>query len=590
VRDRALWRIRPYIRPFRKHIVFVVVSAILSISASLMIPLIAKTVIDGPITDGDNGAVVPWFLLAVGLAVFEASLTFTRRIMMARLSTTIEANIRTDLYAHLQKLDIGFHDQWQSGQLLSRATTDLGIIRRFAGFGAIFLVILTAEVLVIFGLLLTLHFWLGLLVVSISVPILTLSRRFERQYFTYVRRIQDLQGDLTTTIEEGARGIRVLKAFGRGPRAFEQFDEQATELFNTHISRIRLHTRFVWLLTAIPDITLAVILLLGALVVGSGGLSVGGLVAMVTYVLILVWPIEALAWILALAEEAETSAGRVWEVFDTEPVIADDENSLHLDVAEGHVRLEGVSFRYPTGDREVLDGVDLVIEPGQTLALVGATGSGKTTIATLLARLYDPTAGRITLDGTDVRDLSVESLRRQIGFAFEEPTLFSASVKENLLMGHPGATDADVDWALDAAQASFVESLPWGLDTRIGEQGLSLSGGQRQRLALARAIISRPRLLILDDPLSALDVHTEAKVEQAIRPVLRECTSLIVVHRASTVALADRVAFLDGGKIVDTGTHHDLLERNAAYKAILSQTPDESGAQGSKATRVGDGA
>ena len=590
MRDRALWRIRPYIRPFRKQIVFVVVSAILSISASLMIPLIAKTVIDGPITDGDGGAVVPWFLLAVGLAVFEASVTFTRRIMMARHSTTIEANIRTDLYAHLQKLDIGFHDQWQSGQLLSRATTDLGIIRRFAGFGAIFLVILTAEVLVIFGLLLTLHFWLGLLVVSISVPILTLSRRFERQYFTYVRRIQDLQGDLTTTIEEGARGIRVLKAFGRGPRAFEQFDEQATELFNTHISRIRLHTRFVWLLTAIPDITLAVILLLGAVVVGSGGLSVGGLVAMVTYVLILVWPIEALAWILALAEEAETSAGRVWEVFDTEPVIADDESSLHLDVAEGHVRLEGVSFRYPTGDREVLDGVDLVIEPGQTLALVGATGSGKTTIATLLARLYDPTAGRITLDGIDIRDLSVESLRRQIGFAFEEPTLFSASVKENLLMGHPGATDADVDWALDAAQASFVESLPWGLDTRIGEQGLSLSGGQRQRLALARAIISRPRLLILDDPLSALDVHTEAKVEQAIRPVLRECTSLIVVHRASTVALADRVAFLDGSKIVDTGTHHDLLERNAAYKAILSQTPDESGAQGSKATRVGDGA
>jgi len=589
VRNRALWRIRPYLRPFTKHIVFVVVSAILSISASLMIPLIAKAVIDGPITDGDRSGILPWFLLASSLAVFEATLTFARRIMMARLSTTIEANIRTDLYAHLQKLDVGFHDQWQSGQLLSRATTDLGIIRRFAGFGAIFLIILTAEVLVIFGLLLTLHFWLGLLVVSISIPILTLSRRFEREYFTYVRRVQDLQGDLTTTIEEGAKGIRVLKAFGRGPHAFERFDEQATELFDTHIGRIRLHTRFVWLLTAIPDITLAVVLLLGAVVVGSGGMSVGGLVAMVTYVLILVWPIEALAWILALAEEAETSAGRVWEVFDTEPVIADDENSVHLGVAEGHVRLEGVSFRYPAGDREVLDGVDLIIEPGETLALVGATGSGKTTIATLLARLYDPTGGRITLDGIDVRDLSVESLRRQIGFAFEEPTLFSASVKENLLMGHPGATEADVEWALDAAQASFVEALPWGLDTRIGEQGLSLSGGQRQRLALARAIISRPRLLILDDPLSALDVHTEAKVELALRPVLRECTSIIVVHRASTVALADRVAFLDGGKIVDTGTHHDLLERNPAYKAILSQEPDEdNGAHGANGMQVGD--
>ena len=548
----------------------------MSISASLMIPLIAKAVIDGPITDGDRSGVLPWFLLAAGLAVFEATLTFARRITMARLSTTIEANIRTDLYAHLQKLDVGFHDQWQSGQLLSRATTDLGIIRRFAGFGAIFLIILTAEVLVIFGLLLTLHFWLGLLVVSISIPILTLSRRFEREYFTYVRRVQDLQGDLTTTIEEGAKGIRVLKAFGRGPHAFERFDVQATELFDTHIGRIRLHTRFVWLLTAIPDITLAVVLLAGAFAVGSGGLSVGGLVAIVTYVLILVWPIEALAWILALAEEAETSAGRVWEVFDTEPVIADDEHAVQLGVGEGHVRLDGVSFRYPAGDRNVLDGVDLMIEPGETLALVGATGSGKTTIATLLARLYDPTEGSITFDGIDLRDLSVESLRRQIGFAFEEPTLFSASVKENLLMGHPGATDVDVEWALAAAQASFVEALPWGLDTRIGEQGLSLSGGQRQRLALARAIISRPRLLILDDPLSALDVHTEAKVEQALRPVLNQCTSIIVVHRASTVALADRVAFLDGGKIVDTGTHHDLLESNPAYKAILSQESDNA--------------
>jgi ATP-binding cassette, subfamily B, bacterial len=571
VRNRALWRLGPYMRPYLKLIVFVVASAIVSISASLMIPLIAKTMIDGPIADGNRGPLFWWFLLATGLAIFEASLTFIRRIALARISTAVEADIRGDLYAHLQRLDVGFHDRWESGQLLSRATTDLSILRRFAGFGAIFLVILTAEVLLIFGLLLSLHLWLGLMVVSISIPILLLTRKFMREYFTYVRRIQDLQGDLTTTIEEGAKGIRVLKAFGRGRHAYDRFNEQSTELYDTHIARIKLHTRFVWLLSAIPDFALAAILLAGAIAVGGGSLTIGGLVAFVTYVLILVWPIEALAWILALGEEAETAAGRVWEVFDTESTIDDRHGALAVDVATGSVRFDAVGFVYPYGERRVLDEVNLSIEPGETVALVGATGSGKTTIATLLARLYDPTEGAITLDGVDIRDLTVESLRRQIGFAFEEATLFSASVRENLLMGAPGATEADVEWALEAAQAGFAATLPWGLDTRIGEQGLTLSGGQRQRLALARAIISKPRLLILDDPLSALDVRTEARVEEALRPVMDQCTSLIVVHRPSSIAVADRVAFLHEGRIVDTGTHAELLARDSRYRSILSQ-------------------
>jgi ATP-binding cassette, subfamily B, bacterial len=571
VRNRALWRLGPYMRPYLKLIVFVVASAIVSISASLMIPLIAKTMIDGPIADGNRGPLFWWFLLATGLAIFEASLTFIRRIALARISTAVEADIRGDLYAHLQRLDVGFHDRWESGQLLSRATTDLSILRRFAGFGAIFLVILTAEVLLIFGLLLSLHLWLGLMVVSISIPILLLTRKFMREYFTYVRRIQDLQGDLTTTIEEGAKGIRVLKAFGRGRHAYDRFNEQSTELYDTHIARIKLHTRFVWLLSAIPDFALAAILLAGAIAVGGGSLTIGGLVAFVTYVLILVWPIEALAWILALGEEAETAAGRVWEVFDTESTIDDRHGALAVDVATGSVRFDAVGFVYPYGERRVLEEVNLSIEPGETVALVGATGSGKTTIATLLARLYDPTEGSITLDGVDIRDLTVESLRRQIGFAFEEATLFSASVRENLLMGAPGATEADVEWALEAAQAGFAATLPWGLDTRIGEQGLTLSGGQRQRLALARAIISKPRLLILDDPLSALDVRTEARVEEALRPVMNQCTSLIVVHRPSSIAVADRVAFLHEGRIVDTGTHAELLARDSRYRSILSQ-------------------
>jgi ATP-binding cassette subfamily B protein len=272
-----------------------------------------------------------------------------------------------------------------------------------------------------------------------------------------------------------------------------------------------------------------------------------------------------------MAQEAETAAGRVWEVFDTPPAIADKPDARVLDLARGEVRFHDVHFAYPGIDRTVLAGVDLTVHRGETLAIVGATGSGKTTLATLLARLHDPSAGALTLDGIDLRDLTVPSLRRQIGFAFEDPTLFSASVRENLLIGKPDGTDDDIAEALRISQATFAYNLPWGLETRIGEQGLSLSGGQRQRLALARSIIGRPRVLVLDDPLSALDVHTEALVERALRPLLADCTAVIVVHRPSTIALADRAALLDGGRIVAVGTHHDLMDADPRYRAILSQ-------------------
>jgi ATP-binding cassette, subfamily B, bacterial len=573
-RSRALWRVRPYLRPYRVQMTIIMVSSILSSAGMVAVPLIVMAVIDGPLADGDEAGIVAWSGLVVVLAVCEVGLGFTRRFLLSVVATGLETQMRDDLYAQLQRLDVGFHDRWQSGQLLSRAMTDLAIIRRFAAFGAVFFVLITVQVAAIFVVLLVLNVWLALITFGAAVPVLVLCHRFERRYYAIVRRIQDQTGDLTTTIEEGARGLRVLKAFGRWQEAFDDYDHQAREIYASQLERIRVHTRFVWVLGVIPNVTLTAVLLAGVLAVGSGTLTLGGLIAFVAYVLMLTFPLEVLAWIMALAGEAETAAVRVYEVFDTEPMIVDRPGAVTLDHIRGEIRFEDVSFAYDGGERTALTGIDLTVLPGETIAIVGATGSGKTTLVTLLTRLYDPTDGRITLDGHDLRDITLNSLRGDVGFAFEEPSLFSASVRENLLMGRPDASEAEVIEALETAQAGFALDLPWGLDTRIGEQGLSLSGGQRQRLALARAIIGRPRVLVLDDPLSAVDVHTEAVAQAALRPVLADCTVFVVVHRPSTVALADRVALLERGRLVAVGTHHDLLETEPRYRSVLSEESD----------------
>jgi ATP-binding cassette, subfamily B, bacterial len=570
-RNRALLRVGPYLRPYRRHLVVIFVSSVLSTAAQVALPLIVKTVIDGPLHNGDRAGIVRWCAVAVGLAGLEIVLAFMRRYLLAIVATELETALRDDLYAHLQRLDVGFHDRWHSGQLLSRATTDLAIVRRFVGFGAVFFVLISVQVSAIFAVLLVLDVPLALLTFAAAIPVVILCRRFERAYYAIVRRIQDQTGDLTTTIEEAAKGIRVLKAFGRGRESFEAYDAQCRQIYDNQLTRIRLHTRFVWVLGVIPNLTLTAVLLAGVLAVGAGSLTLGGLVAFVSYVLMLTFPLEILGWIMALAGEAETAAGRVYEVFDTEPAIADRAGATDLGRVRGEVRFENVGFSYPESDRTALTGVDLVVHPGETIAVVGATGSGKTTLVTLLTRLYDPTEGRITLDGHDLRDLALTNLRGNVGFAFEDPSLFSASVRENLLMGKPDATDDELSRALRIAQADFALDLPWGLETRIGEQGLSLSGGQRQRLALARAVIGRPRVLVLDDPLSALDVHTEALVEDALRPLLVECTVFLVVHRPSTIALADRALLLDRGRVVAVGTHHELMEREPRYRAVLSE-------------------
>lgn len=571
---RSLWRLRGYARPHAAGMIVMTVVALVSQVAPAAIPLIAQRVVDEGIRAGDRGVILPLSLLALALGVLEAATIALRRWLMSHSALGLERDVRRDLYAHLQRLPVGFHDRWQSGQLLSRATADLATIRRFLGFGLIFLVVNSA-MCVIVGVLLFLSYWpLALLVVVSAVPLAWGTLKFERIYAVASRRTQDLNGELATRVEESAGGIRTIKSFGRRRVVLRRYLTEARVLRDAELHKIRVLAYFWALLEGHPQVVLALVVLGGTAAVAGGALTLGGLVAFVSLFLLLQWPIISLGWLVAQAQEAETAAERVYEVLDTPPAILDPPDPRRLATVTGRLRLDRVGFTYPGSDAPVLRDVTLDLRPGETVAIVGATGSGKTTLTALIPRLYDVTAGSITLDGVDVRDLPLAQLRRLVATAFEDPTLFSASARENVTLGRPDATDEEVAEALRVAQAEFVYDLPWGLDTRLGEQGLTLSGGQRQRLALARAVVGRPAVLVLDDPLSALDIHTEALVERALRRVLRDSTALVVAHRASTVLLADRVALLRDGTLVAVGTHAELLAGVPAYRDLLAQESD----------------
>lgn len=571
-----------YARPFAGRLVMVFGVATVALAASVSIPRVIKQAVDlvagihaGTIAPGELHKLWIYGAVLLGLASAEVVLAYIRRNTAARVSLQMETKLRDDFYRHLQSLQISFHDNWQSGQLLSRAIYDINAIRRFVGFGAIFFGLSLIQLAGVFAMLWSLDSQLAVLTFISVSPILWFSYRFGSGYRVVAKRIQDEQGDLSTLIEESASGIRIIKAFGRGALVLGNFSRQASKLRDSNLDAVALR-RTAWSTFGFfANLSLPVILLVGGFAVVSGRLTIGGLVAFMAYLSMLIFPFDILGWILAMGEEARTAADRVFEVLDSKPEIQDRPGARDLPQAQGRVAFEGIWFRYSEESDWILRDVNLEIEPGETLALVGKTGCGKTTLASLLPRLYDVTKGRITLDDNDVRDLTLTSLRSHIGMAFEDPILFSASVTENILMGRPDASDDDLLSALQTAQADFAHELPWGLDTRIGEQGYTLSGGQRQRLALARAVLGAPQVLVLDDPLSAVDVHTEAMIEDALRTVLDGVTALLVVHRPSTLALADRVALLDNGTIVAVGKHHDLMESVPLYRAILSQEAEE---------------
>ncbi len=572
----ALRRYLPYLRPYIGLVAIFALSQLGSLAAAAAIPKVIQYIIDGPIAGHQLGQMVPAASLLVVIGLLEFVFIFLRRNYSGVASLRMETDLRDDFYAHLQNLQVAFHDNWQSGQLLSRAISDIATVRRFVSFGLIWFLQTIVTFAVVLVLMWGLDWQLALVVVVCMLPITYFSNIFHNKYKVIARRQQDQQGDLTTVIEEMATGVRIIKAFGRMKLMQKRFEDQARLLRATNLEGITARAEVWTQLTFLPNLSLVAVLLLGGYNVTQGRLTIGGLVAFMNYVFMLAWPMDAIGWVLAMSEECRTASERLNEVLDSRPEIADRPRARSMEHCRGRVEFRGVGFKYPNSEEWILRHIDLVIDPGETVGLVGRTGSGKTTLAYLLPRLYDVVEGQLLLDGVDVRDLHLRSLRSHIGVAFEEPILFSASVHENLVMGRPVVSDAELKRALDVAQSGFVWDLPWGLETRVGEQGYTLSGGQRQRLALARAVLGRPQVLVLDDPLSSVDVHTEALIEEALARVLEGVTALLVVHRPSTLALADRVALLDQGTIVAVGTHSELMKSNDLYRALLSQEYEDS--------------
>ncbi|MBQ0912266.1 ABC transporter ATP-binding protein [Streptomyces sp. RM99] len=612
---RALLRLWPYVRPVRARLASAAVIAILASCVGLVIPLVLKWMVDGPVADRDPAGVWLGALYLLLLGVAEALLFGLRRWLVARPLSAVEAGMRADLYRHLQRLPVAFHDRWASGQLLSRGTTDLMLLRMFLAFPLTFLLVNGVTILVGVGIMLVQDWTLGLVILGPAIPVMITCGIFEKKYSAVARRAQDQVGDLTTVVEESVLGIRIIKGFGRHRSQARAFHELSHTLRGTELRKARLLASIWAVIVTLPELAIGAALVVGVVQVADGSLSAGTLVAFLSTALALRWPVESIGFLLAMSQEAATATDRYFEVMDAQaeepggsrgsasvsggagrrpaargaaPVGRGAAPSVRASAATpgDGLRFEGVRFRYPDappGSPPLLDRIDLHIRSGESLALVGATGSGKTTLTALVPRLYEVTSGRITLDGRDITTLPREELRALVAVAFEEPTLFSATVGENVLMGAGGAAGAEeLDRALAVAQAGFAHALPQGTGTQVGEQGLSLSGGQRQRLALARAVVGRPRFLVLDDPLSALDVHTEAAVEAALRRVLADTTALIVAHRPSTVLLADRVALLSGGRIAAVGTHHELLRTDAEYARLMSgldghREPGEAG-------------
>lgn len=585
----SLRRVYPYVQGALPLLFIGIFVSLAAVATALTIPFALRWLVDNPLSTGDVAQIVPGVAVIFGLGMAEVIFIYLRRWITLAPGVHLEGKMRNAIYIHLQKLPVSFHDKWQSGQLLSRAMGDISTVRRWISFALVQLVTSTIMLVAGFSLLFAFNAVLGAIFLICSLPLIIISLRFQRTFTTLARNSQDQQGDLATAIEESVHGIRVLKSFGRAGEALEEFLEQANILRGTELAKGKANGQMWFWMLLIPDLGFAITLLIGIIEAQQGIVSVGTLIAFFATAALLKGPMQSIAPMLSISIEAASSLNRFHEVMDTPIEILEVRDAKDVPAGPGELVFEDVHFRYedsPAHVPDLIDGVNLTIKPGETMALVGLTGCGKTSLTALTTRLFDVTGGRILIDGVDIRDVNIESLRTRVAMAFEDATLFSISVRDNVLLGREDLTDTEnpvllaegealLQESLNIAQADFARSLPKGVESKIGEEGLSLSGGQRQRLALARAIAVQPSILVLDDPLSALDVTTEAAVEKALREVLGTTTALIVAHRPSTVMLADRVALLHEGKILDVGTHSELLKRCPEYRNVIASLEEE---------------
>ncbi len=565
---RTIWRITKLLGDYKWLTVAGFVLAFAQMGLSLIVPRIIQLTIDRALIGGETGLLVWYGLALVGVGVARFGIAVARRLTTGKASLGIEYDLRNRLWARLLRQPFAFFDRWPTGQLMSRAMSDISNVRMFLGYGIVFFAVNIVMMVAVAVILLATDWQLALVSLAFLPALLVVTWRFSRRLQPILKDVQQRIADVTAAAEENIVGTRIVRIFAREDDELAKFSERSTRVFEASVAAARTRALYIPLIAFVPNLAIALLLWYGGRQVIQGDITLGELVAFYTYLMMLVFPAQVIGWLTGLAQRAIASGDRIYELLDAPLEMEERPDAAPLPQADGAVAFEGVSFSYV--DRPVLDDVGLEVPAGRTVALVGHTGCGKTTLANLVPRFYDVSGGRVLVDGHDVRDLKLDDLRRHIGVVTQDPFLFSASIAENIRAGRPEASDEEVRAAAAAAQADeFVAALPEGYETVVGERGFTLSGGQRQRLAIARALVMDPRILILDDATSSVDVETEFRIREALVEVMKGRTTFIIAHRPSTISLADEVVVLDHGRVVERGSHGELMATGGVYAQMF---------------------
>jgi len=569
-------RLLGFLRPYRRGVIWSFALAAIAMVAGVAIPALVGETVDA-VRRGDDSLFWPYGVAIVGAGLLRLLFSVARRLVAGRLSLGVEFDLRNRMYAHLQSLELAFFDDQQTGQLMSRSTVDLQSVRFFLGYGLIFIAQSLITILIAAAVMLVVNWQLALVALAPMPFVIWVAARYGRLNRPASQEVQQRIAELTAEAEENISGVRLVKAFAREARQLGRFRDRTGRVFDQSMISTRLRAFYNPFIGFLPQLGLAGILLVGGHQAVNGTITVGEFVAFYGYVLLLTSPVRMLGIALGMAQRAVASGARVFEILDRVPAMTAPPDAPGLPVGDGHVELRGVEFSYAHNSEPILRGIDLDVEAGKTVAVVGGTGSGKTTLVSLIPRLYDPTGGSVVVDGADVRDVDLTALRREIAMVSDDPFLFSATVRENVAYARPDASEEEIERAArQAGIHDFIVGLPEGYDTMIGERGLTVSGGQRQRIAIARALLRDPRILILDDATSSVDATTEAEIKTALRGLMRTRTTFIIGHRLSTIALADEIVVLEEGRIIAQGTHEELLETSELYSEIAEKgLPDQ---------------